>query len=226
MSNTEIGEVSGEPRTPSTSASSPKEMAASAAQTVKQEAASFAGEAREKVVDKLEQQKQSATHTLSDFANAIRKAGDELDQSDQSMATQLVRQAADGLEGLARSVTDKRPEELLDAVRDFGRRNPTAFIAGSVLAGIAIGRFLKSSSSSIESNTPPMASSIQERAPATFSAADSSLEPGVYDPMLDAGGFVDPTIAAPGAMGTTEDVDDVDGRSASPGDRDRQGAGG
>jgi hypothetical protein len=42
-------------------------------------------------------------------------------------------------------VSDKRPEELLNAVRDFGRRNPTAFIAGTVLLGLAIGRMVKSS---------------------------------------------------------------------------------
>jgi hypothetical protein len=37
-------------------------------------------------------------------------------------------------------------------VRDFGRRNPTAFIAGSVLVGVALGRFLKSSSESAGSS--------------------------------------------------------------------------
>jgi hypothetical protein len=124
---------------------SPKEMISDAAQTVKQEAASFASDAKEKAADQLGQHKQAATETLSDFANAIRKAGDELSQGDQSVAGRVVRQAADGLEGFARSVADKRPEELLDAVREFGRRNPTAFIAGSVLAGVALGRFLKSS---------------------------------------------------------------------------------
>ncbi|CAN7619294.1 hypothetical protein LJR219_004770 [Phenylobacterium sp. LjRoot219] len=208
MSNMEASEAPGGPR-------STKEMAATAAETVKHEAATFAGEAREKVVDKLEQQKQSATQTLGEFANAIRKAGDELDSTDPSMATRLVRQAADGLEGLARSVSDKRPEELLDAVRDFGRRNPTAFIAGSVLAGIAIGRFLKSSSSSTESSIEPMASSIQARAPATFSAADSTLGPDVYDPMLDPGEFADPTTAAAG-----------EAPSDTFGDRGRPGSGG
>lgn len=223
MSNPEVGEASGEPRARSTS--SAKEMAASAAHTVKQEAASFADEAREKVVDKLEEQKQSATHTLGDFANAIRKAGDELDQSDQSMATRVVRQAADGLEGLARSVTDKRPEELLDAVRDFGRRNPTAFIAGSVLAGIAIGRFLKSSSPPTEASTWRTESGIQTQAPATFSGADSNLASGVYDPMLDPGGFGDPTAAAD-AVDEPASVDAPESRPDTFGGRGRQGPGG
>jgi hypothetical protein len=122
-----------------------KEMAGNAAQTVKQEAASFAAGAKDKAAEQIEQHKETATRTLGDFADAIRKAGEELSGKDQSVASRLVQQAADGLEGFSRSVSDKRPEELLDAVRDFGRRNPTAFVAGSVLVGLALGRFLRSS---------------------------------------------------------------------------------
>ncbi|HEY8572968.1 hypothetical protein [Phenylobacterium sp.] len=126
---------------------SPKEMASSAAQTVKQEAATFAADAKDKASQHIEQHKETATRTLGDFADAIRRAGEELSNKDQSVASRLVQQAADGLESFSRSVSDKRPEEMIEAVRDFGRRNPTAFIAGSVLVGVALGRFLRSSGS-------------------------------------------------------------------------------
>lgn len=125
-------------------AGSAKEMASAAAQTIKQEAASFAETAKEKAIDQVEQHKATATDALGDFANAIRTAGDQLSQN-QSLAGRVVKQAADGLEGLSRSVSQKRPEELLDAVRAFGRENPAAFLAGSVLVGLAIGRFARSS---------------------------------------------------------------------------------
>ena len=91
--------------------SSPKEMASAAVQTVKQEAASFAESAKEKASEQLAQHKDTATRTLGDFANAIRKAGEELSQTDQSMASRLVRQAADGLENLSRSVADNNSPE-------------------------------------------------------------------------------------------------------------------
>jgi hypothetical protein len=123
---------------------SPKDLAASAAATVKQEAASFADSAKEKVAEKVEEKAHVATQTLGDFASAIRKAGDDLAQHDQSLAGQMVKRAADGLESFSRSIGDKRPEDLLNAVRDFGRNNPAAFIAGSVLLGIALGRLAKS----------------------------------------------------------------------------------
>jgi uncharacterized protein YukE len=145
MTNTDLGGGAGATPSAGGTGASPKELASAAAQGVKQEVASFASTAQEKVADQVEQHKQAASQTLGEFANAIRKAGDELAQHDQSMAGRVVKQAANGLETLSRSVTDKRPEELLDAVRNFGRQNPGAFIAGSVLLGIALGRFAKSS---------------------------------------------------------------------------------
>jgi hypothetical protein len=144
MTDTNVGGVSMANRRAGDDAS-PNEMAVAAAGAVKQEVASFADSTKDKVLDKVEEKKHVATETLGDFANAIRKAGEELSQSDQSMAARVVKQAAEGLEGLSRSVSDKRPEEMLEAVRDFGRSNPTAFIAGSVLVGLALGRFARSS---------------------------------------------------------------------------------
>jgi hypothetical protein len=134
--------------------SSPKEMAAGAVQTVKEEVATFADAAQEKAMSRVEEKKDTAADTLAQFAGAIRHAGDELARGDQSLAGRVVKQAADGLETFARSVTDKRPEELFDAVRDFGRRNPGAFVAGALLVGLAAGRFLRSSADHGGAATP------------------------------------------------------------------------
>src|SRR5687768_7381584 len=110
MSMTDLGggpaganrNAQGEPR------STPGEMASNAIQAVKQEAASFAADAKGKALEKVEARKETATQTLGDFANAVRKAGEDLAEHDQSVAGRVVRQAADGLEALARSVSDKR----------------------------------------------------------------------------------------------------------------------
>jgi len=149
MTNTYAGGSEGE------RPSSPKDLAAAASQTVKEEVATFAAAAQDKVLDKVEEKKETASETLSQFASAIRTAGDELAKHDQSMAGHMVKKAADGLESFTRSISDKRPEELVDAIRDFGRRNPGAFVAGALLAGLAVGRFLRSSASP---EMPPEAS--------------------------------------------------------------------
>lgn len=145
-------QIPSEPRPPSPGASGPsnaadsaKAAAGAAVDTLKTEAASFADTAKGQVRETLQEKKGIASDALSDFANAIRRASEELSQSDRSAASGMVRQAADGLEGLSRSVSEKQPEEMLHALRNFGRENPTAMIAGSVLAGLALGRFLRAS---------------------------------------------------------------------------------
>lgn len=155
MTMTDQGEPSGGSRpTGREDGASVREMASAAAQTVKAETATFAAAAQDKVADKVSEHAAAATHTMGDFAIAIRKAGDDLAQRDQSVAGRMVKQAADGLESFTRAVSDKRPEDLLDTVRDFGRKNPAAFIAGSILIGMALGRVAKSSEQRLSPSEP------------------------------------------------------------------------
>ena len=125
-----------------------KEIVGQAGQALKAEAQSFASVAQDRVRAEAQKGTQAGAKTLGDFANAVRRAGDELATSDQSPASRLVQQAADGLESLSRNLADKEPGDLLNAVRDFGRRNPAAFIGGAVLVGLALGRFARASETS------------------------------------------------------------------------------
>lgn len=122
-----------------------KQMVGQAGQALKAEAQSFASLAQDRVRAEAQKGAQAGAKTLGDFANAVRRAGDELAGSAQSPASRLVKQAADGLENFSRSLVDKEPGDLLNAVRDFGRRNPVAFIGGAVLVGLAVGRFARAS---------------------------------------------------------------------------------
>lgn len=175
MSVTDFGGSSGAPRaTGREDSASPKDLAAAAIGAVKEEAASFADSAKEKVSEKVSEKTEAATQTLGDFASAIRKAGDDLAQNDQSVAGKLVKQAADGLESFTRSIGDKRPEEMLNAVRDFGRNNPAAFIAGSVLLGVALGRLAKSTEQRASEPATPEYKSATEY----LASSDTSMTGG------------------------------------------------
>ena len=124
---------------------SARNLIGQAGETLKAEAQSFASVAQDRVRAEAEKGVKTAGRTLGDFANAVRRAGDELAGADQSPAARLVGQAAEGLEGLSRNLAGKDAGELLNAVRDFGRRNPMALIGGAVLAGLALGRFARAS---------------------------------------------------------------------------------
>jgi hypothetical protein len=122
-----------------------KELVGQASGALKAEAKSFASVAQDRVRAEAQKGTEKATRTLGDFANAIRKAGDELSAADQSPASRLVQQAADGLETFSRNLEGKDPGALLNDIREFGRRHPVAFIGGAVLAGLALGRFVRAS---------------------------------------------------------------------------------
>jgi hypothetical protein len=122
-----------------------KEQLAGARDRVRGEAAQFASTARDKAVGAVEQRQQQVTGALGEFGDVIRKAADDLSERNQGMAAQVVRQAADSLEGLTRNLEGKTPGDLLNSARDFGRRHPVAFIGGTVLLGLAVGRFIRSS---------------------------------------------------------------------------------
>ena len=97
MSNTDIGEGH-EAR----KAGTLKDVAMDAAEGVKREAASFAANAQDQLSDTVEDRRDEAVQRLHVFADAIRTAGEDLSKHDQSVAGQLVRQAADGRVAIAK----------------------------------------------------------------------------------------------------------------------------
>src|SRR5215218_5769588 len=112
MSSTDFNANADSPLSPDGDPSA-KDMAGAAAGAVKQEVATFASSVQDKASEQLAERKDAAGETLGAFANAIRHAGDELAQQDQSLAGRMVKQAADGLEQVSRTISDKRPEDLL-----------------------------------------------------------------------------------------------------------------
>jgi hypothetical protein len=84
--------------------------------------------------------KDQAAAGLEAFSDALKAASKQLSGKQLGFAGDMVQQAAGGLETLARSLEGSSPREMLDSIRAFGRQNPVGFIAGSVLAGVALGR--------------------------------------------------------------------------------------
>ncbi len=105
----------------------------------------LAAEVKAAAVDKTQQAQKSIAGSLQGFGDALRAAGDQLKEKDQGQAAQMINSAAGSIDGIANSLKDKPFSDVVGEVRRFGQSNPTALIAGSVLAGLALGRFLKSS---------------------------------------------------------------------------------
>jgi hypothetical protein len=108
-------------------------------------ASSLADEAKTIAAEKAQTAQQSIAGTLQSFGEALRAAGEQLQDKDQGPAAKLINSAAGGIDSLATSLKDKPLQDVIGDVRKFGQSNPTVLIAGSVLAGLALGRLLKSS---------------------------------------------------------------------------------
>jgi hypothetical protein len=99
------------------------------------------------VKDRVRDSANATAAGIADIADALDRAGEELDARQRTFASQLARESASGLSGLAGVISDRSADEMLDAARDFGRRHPTTFLAVCVLTGFALGR--------IATATPP-----------------------------------------------------------------------
>lgn len=125
------------------------------------EARHEAGKEAEGVVKQVEavaeEQKASLSSMLSDIAAAAQSAGEQLSSRQQSGAAGFASSIGQGLSSMAETLKRQRPGDIMSDVQQFARANPTAFIGGAVLIGVALARFAKASSPRSGSASRPAA---------------------------------------------------------------------
>lgn len=115
-------------------------------ESLKAEADAALSDLRRKAFDTFHEGQDRAVGHLSGIADAARSASDALSRHDQRAAARLTRDAAAGLERAAGTLSSTNPEELIQSVRRIAREYPAGFAVGTVLAGFALGRFLRATS--------------------------------------------------------------------------------
>ncbi len=99
---------------------------------------------------KLESTKRSAADQIDQVAQALTRAGEELNQSQPTLAN-YASQVASTVHNLSTRLRDGNMEELLSDTRELARRNPGMFLIGGVALGFALSRFLKASGDEMQS---------------------------------------------------------------------------
>jgi hypothetical protein len=100
-------------------------------------------QAGDKLLDSAEEQKAAGANFLAGMAGAVRRAANEF--HDVPQAANYIRQAAEQMESVSDAFRRRDVSQLIADVQSFARRQPTAFLGVTVLAGFAAVRFLKSS---------------------------------------------------------------------------------
>jgi hypothetical protein len=111
----------------------------------KQYTKNMADSAKEQGRSMLEGQKDSAAAQVDSAAHAFRDTAKQLQGEGQSQASRYVGMFAEQLESLGGQLRHKNMDTLIRDAEDLGRRSPGVFLAGSVVAGFLLARFLKSS---------------------------------------------------------------------------------
>jgi len=102
-------------------------------------------DAKSAAMEKTDQVKGKAADEIDRTAHGLEAAAEEMEGS--PLQQDLLREAADGLKQIARAVQGKSVGEMVSGLSDFGRQNPLAYLGGAALAGFALARFARASSS-------------------------------------------------------------------------------
>jgi hypothetical protein len=113
------------------------------ATTVADSAKELASKASEKLLNSVEEQKVAGADFVRGMAGALRRAANEFGEVPQ--AAQYIRLAANQVDSVSDAFRKRDLRQLVSDVQGFARRQPTAFLGITVLAGFAAVRFLKTS---------------------------------------------------------------------------------
>ena len=110
----------------------------------KDAAASTATALRNRLSGELDYRKYRSRQRLNRVADALRQTGANVNEADDSVGRYMER-AAQGVERMAAYLDEKDVNEIMHDAREMARRRPEVFVGGLFIAGLMLGRFLRSS---------------------------------------------------------------------------------
>jgi hypothetical protein len=124
-----------------------RETAQQATDQARQTAQQATQQARGRVRDEVDRRSTDAGRQASDVAEAFRQSAQQLRDHGKGSVAGPVEQVADRVQSAGSWLERSSGEDILRDVEDFGRSKPLAVLAGGAVAGFALSRLLKASSS-------------------------------------------------------------------------------
>jgi hypothetical protein len=110
-----------------------------------QAGAEAASAAKRQARSVFEGAKRTAVDAADDTSAAIEDVANALQSSGQTTLSQAAAAMAERLHGFSDYLENRPVDELFEDARRLAQRNPGLFIAGGVVLGLALSRFLKAS---------------------------------------------------------------------------------
>lgn len=105
----------------------------------------LASDVKDRFQDRIDEQKDAGADYVARIADAMRRAAHEF-QQDLPLAAKYIEFAASGVDEYGERFRNGDLQDLVEGTKTFARRQPTAFLGLTFLAGFGLVRFLKSSS--------------------------------------------------------------------------------
>jgi gas vesicle protein len=122
-----------------------KEQVKDLAHQAKDQTVELAHQATDQVSQLVDQQKQQAAERLGGLAGALHEAAKQLEQKDTGGFGRYAHRAADQVDRASRYLKEKDLQSFVRDTETFARRHPDLFLGGTLIAGVLLARFLKSS---------------------------------------------------------------------------------
>jgi len=122
-----------------------KEQVKDLANQARDQTVELAHQATDQVSQLVDQQKQQAAERLGGLAGALHEAARQLEQKDADGFGRYAHRAADQVDRASRYLREKDLKSFVRDAEGFARRHPDLFLGGTLIAGVLLARFLKSS---------------------------------------------------------------------------------
>ncbi|MFG3641943.1 hypothetical protein ACGF3C_16915 [Micromonospora sp. NPDC047762] len=118
-----------------------KEQGTEVGREAARQARNLYGEARSQLASQTGEQQRRAAGGLRSLADEMRSMAEQGGQA--GPVSELARQAADRVHGVAGWLEEREPGDLITEVRDYARRNPGTFLVGAAVLGVLAGRLTR-----------------------------------------------------------------------------------
>lgn len=122
-----------------------KEQVKDLASQAKEQTVDLAHQATDQMSQMVDQQKQQAAERLGGLAGALHEAGKQLEEKDKEGFGRYAHRAADQVDRASHYLREKNLQSFVRDTEVWARRHPDLFLGGSLVAGVLLARFLKSS---------------------------------------------------------------------------------
>ena len=179
-----------------------KEQTTEVVQETGTQARNLVSEAQDELRHQTSMQQKRASEGLRALGSELRSMAGHSDQQ-QGVTAELVHQAAERAHQAADWLEQREPGQVLDEVRRFARRRPGVFLAGTLVAGVVVGRLTRSLTASGGATDSQRPFPAQGTASTGLADVPPRASLAGEDPASITGYPVAPTV--PPAAGITDD---------------------